>query len=73
MREAEIMLLCVRWYLRSALSYRDLEAHDAGAGPARRSYHHLPVGPALCRLRWRNDADLTSKPPPLLGGWMKPT
>ena len=23
--EAEIMLLCVRWYLRSSLSYRDLE------------------------------------------------
>lgn len=25
MREAEIILLCVRWYLRSSLSYRDLE------------------------------------------------
>src|SRR5258708_37510047 len=25
MREAEIMLLCVRWYLRYGLSYRDLE------------------------------------------------
>jgi IS6 family transposase len=25
MREAEIILLCVRWYLRDALSYRDLE------------------------------------------------
>jgi len=25
MREAEIILLCVRWYLRYALSYRDLE------------------------------------------------
>jgi IS6 family transposase len=23
--EAEIMLLCVRWYLRYSLSYRDLE------------------------------------------------
>jgi transposase, IS6 family len=23
--EAEIILLCVRWYLRDALSYRDLE------------------------------------------------
>lgn len=23
--EAEIMLLCVRWYLHYALSYRDLE------------------------------------------------
>jgi IS6 family transposase len=25
MREAEIVLLCVRWYLRYELSYRDLE------------------------------------------------
>lgn len=24
-REAEIILLCIRWYLRYALSYRDLE------------------------------------------------
>lgn len=24
--EAEIILLCVRWYLRYSLSYRDLEA-----------------------------------------------
>jgi hypothetical protein len=26
MREADIILLCVRWYLRYALSYRDWEA-----------------------------------------------
>ena len=25
MREAEIIVWCVRWYLRSSLSYRDLE------------------------------------------------
>lgn len=25
MRESESMLLCVRWYLRYSLSYRDLE------------------------------------------------
>ena len=25
MREAEINLLCARWYLRYSLSYRDLE------------------------------------------------
>ena len=29
--ESEIILLCVRWYLRYPLSYQDLEAHDAGA------------------------------------------
>ena len=30
--EAEIILLCVRWYLRYALSYRDLEEMLAVAG-----------------------------------------
>ncbi len=33
--QADLILLCVRWYLRYSLSYRDLEAHDAGAEPAR--------------------------------------
>ena len=32
MREAEIILLCVRWYLRYALSYRDLEEMMAERG-----------------------------------------
>jgi transposase, IS6 family len=30
--EAEILLLCVRWYLRDALSYRDLEEMMAERG-----------------------------------------
>ncbi len=30
--QAEIILLCVRWYLRSALSYRDLEEMMAERG-----------------------------------------
>ena len=30
--EAEIILLCVRWYLRYALSYRDLEEMMAERG-----------------------------------------
>jgi transposase, IS6 family len=30
--EAEIVLLCVRWYLRYALSYRDLEEMMAERG-----------------------------------------
>ncbi len=30
--EAKIMLLCVRWYLRSSLSYRDLEEIMAQRG-----------------------------------------
>jgi transposase, IS6 family len=43
MREAEIILLCVRWYLRYSLSYRDLEAHDARAGTACGPHHDLPA------------------------------
>lgn len=31
--EAEIILLCVRWYLRYALSYRDLEEMMQARGP----------------------------------------
>ena len=46
--EAEIILLCVRWYLRYSLSYRDLEEMMAGARTRGRSYHHLPLGAALC-------------------------
>ena len=46
--ESEIILLCVRWYLRYSLSYRDLEEMMQERGPARRSYHDLPVGSALC-------------------------
>jgi transposase-like protein len=30
--ETEIILLCVRWYLRSSLSYRDLEEMMAERG-----------------------------------------
>jgi transposase-like protein len=46
--EAEIIVLCVRWYLRYALSYRDLEEMMAERGRERRSYYHLPLGPAVC-------------------------
>ena len=44
--EPQIILLCLRWYLRYSLSYRD----DGGAGAIRRSYYHLQMGSAL-RLR----------------------
>ncbi len=46
--EAEIILLCVRWYLRYSLSYRDLEEMMAERGHAARSYHDLSLGPAVC-------------------------
>jgi transposase-like protein len=40
MREAEIILLCVRWYLRYALSYRDLEEMMGERGL---SVDHTPI------------------------------
>ena len=46
--EAEIILLCVRWYVRYPLSYRDLEEMLDEGGPVRRSHHHLSLGPTLC-------------------------
>ncbi len=45
--EAEIILLRVRWYLRYALSYRDLARDDAGTRITGGSYHDLPLGPVL--------------------------
>ena len=44
---ADIILLCVRWYLRYPLSYRDLEEMMLRAWIAHRSHHDLPLGAAL--------------------------
>lgn len=38
MRKAEIMLACIRWYLRYTLSYRDLEELMLERGAA--GLHH---------------------------------
>jgi hypothetical protein len=46
--EAEIILLCVRWYLRYALSYREPSRNDGRTRVARRSYDDLSLGPTLC-------------------------
>lgn len=45
--QADSILLCVRWYLRYSLSYRDLEAHHAGTSVAGRLHHHLSLGSIL--------------------------
>ena len=45
--EAEIILLCVRWYLRYALSYRDLEEMMRN-GDCRWTIPRTTVGAALC-------------------------
>ncbi len=42
-----IIVLCVRWYLRYSLSYRDLEEIMAEHGLAGGSRHDLALGPAL--------------------------
>jgi hypothetical protein len=42
--ESEIILLCVRWYLRYSLSYRDLEEMMRERRPLSRSHDDLSVG-----------------------------
>ena len=42
----EIIVLCVRWYLRYSLSYRDL-TEIMRAGPLDRSIYDLEMGAAL--------------------------
>jgi transposase-like protein len=39
--EAEIIVLCVRWYLRFGLSFRNLEEINDGAEGQRRPRHDL--------------------------------
>jgi len=45
--QAEIILLCVRWYLRYPLSYRDLEEMMTVARIACRSHDNLSLGAPL--------------------------
>ena len=46
--QADIILCAVRWYLRYALSYRDVEELLRERGLCGRPYHHVSLGPALC-------------------------
>jgi len=46
--QTDLILLCVRWYLRYALSYRELEEIMLERELKARSYHDLPVGLAVC-------------------------
>src|SRR6266516_2363239 len=70
--EAEIILLCVRWYLHYSLSYRDLEEMMRGQGLQvdhttiyRWVQHYAPELETRCRPHL--------KPPMTPGEWMKPT
>ena len=51
--EAEIILLCLRWYLRYSLSYRDLEEMMAERGLTvdhTTIYRWVQLGTTLCSL-----------------------
>jgi hypothetical protein len=70
--ESEIILLCVRWYLRYSLSYRDLEEMMLERGL------HVDHSTIYCWVQHyapelENDADLTSKPATIPGEWMRRT
>jgi hypothetical protein len=73
LREAEIILLCVRWYLRSSLSYRDLEEmmRERGLQVDHTTMYRLPC--STTPQSWKNVADLTSKPATTPGEWMRRT
>ena len=45
--EAEIMLLCLRWYLRYPASLSPPRRNDGRAEAEGRSHHHLSLGPVL--------------------------
>ena len=44
----EIILLCVRWYCKYGISYRDLAEMMQERGVAVDPIHDLPLGSALC-------------------------
>jgi hypothetical protein len=71
--EAEIILLCVRWYLRYALSYRDLEEMmlERGLHVDHTTIFRLPSNATL--PSWRSAAGRISKRPMIPGASTRPT
>ena len=47
--EDDIILLCLRWYFRFKLSYRDLVAILGEGGGIDFAHHDLALGHSLCR------------------------
>ena len=47
--EDDIILLCLRWYFRFKLSYRDLVVILGEAGFVDFAHHDLALGHSLCR------------------------
>jgi hypothetical protein len=46
--DCEVIILCVRWYLRFKLSLRDLGRDDGRARPIDGAYDDYVLGAALC-------------------------
>ncbi len=69
--QSDIILLCVRWYLRYALSYRDLEEMmlERGLSVDHTTIYRLSFSATL--PNWRNAAGLTSMPPMTRGESMR--
>src|SRR5256885_4801222 len=68
--ESEIILLCVRWYLRYSLSYRDLEEMMAERGLF---VDHTTIYRWFSTLlrSWKRSAGPNSGPQTIRGGWAK--
>jgi hypothetical protein len=71
--ESEIILLCVRWYLRYARSLPRPGGDNAGTGAPRRSYHHVPLGPALRSGTRQTLSAASLQPTTIPGEWMRRT
>ena len=56
--QAEIILLCVRWYVRYALSSREPSRDDVRTGSAHRSHHDLPLSFSSMPQRLKNAVGL---------------
>ncbi len=71
--EADIIVLCVRWYPRYSLSYRDLEEmmRERGLHVDHTTIYRLQCNAML--QSWRNDASRTSELPTTPGVSMRRT
>jgi hypothetical protein len=58
---ADVIVLAVRWYLRFALSYRDVEELLAERGVEIDPRHHLPVGAAVHPATGRGGSALPTR------------
>ena len=66
--EAEIIVLCVRWYLRFSLSFRNLEEIMAERNLQRRSRHDLALGATVCAGTESPVPPRTAEDEPIMAG-----